>query len=84
MAVQLNIDQLRNFAPHSPILAFTPQNTGSPMDDWCSHLQLNPLRRQELEEFAILGDVVVRIADELEAEGSRHLVSRPNRGREIE
>lgn len=68
MAVQLNIDQLRNFAPHSPILAFTPQNTGSPMDDWCSHLQLNPLRRQELEEFAILGDVVVRIADELEAE----------------
>lgn len=68
MAVQLNIENLRNFAPHSSILAFTPPSTGSPMDDWCTHLERNPLRRQELEEFAILGDVVVRIADEIEAE----------------
>jgi hypothetical protein len=68
MAVQLNIDQLRNFAPQSPILAFSPLDTGSPMQDWCAHLGRNPLRRRELEEFAILGDVVVRIADELEPE----------------
>ncbi len=68
MAVQLNIEQLRNFAPQSPILAFSPIDTGSPMQDWCAHLGRNPLRRQELEEFAILGDVVVRIADELEPE----------------
>ncbi len=68
MTVQLNIDQLRNFAPQSPILAFTPLDTGSPMQDWCAHLGRNPLRRRELEEFAILGDVVVRIADELEPE----------------
>lgn len=68
MAVQLNMEQLRNFAPKSPILAFSPQNTGSPMQDWCAHLGNNPLRRMELEEFAILGDVVVRIADELEPE----------------
>lgn len=68
MAVQINIDQLRNFAPQSPILAFTPLDTGSPMQDWCAHLGRNPLRRRELEEFAILGDVVVRIADELEPE----------------
>jgi hypothetical protein len=66
MAVQLNIEQLRNFAPQSPILAFSPLDTGSPMQDWCAHLGRNPLRRRELEEFAILGDVVVRIADELE------------------
>ncbi|MBK9215771.1 MAG: hypothetical protein IPM59_09230 [Chloracidobacterium sp.] len=59
---------LRQFAPDSPILAFTPLNTGSPMQDWCRHLQRNPFRRQELEEFAILGDIVVRIADEIEAE----------------
>ena len=68
MAVQLNMEQLRNFAPQSPILAFSPQNTGSPMQDWCAHIGNNPLRRMELEEFAILGDVVVRIADELEPE----------------
>jgi hypothetical protein len=68
MAVQLNIEQLRNFAPQSPILAFSPIDTGSPMQDWCAHLGRNPLRRTELEEFAILGDVVVRIADELEPE----------------
>ena len=66
MAVQINIEQLRNFAPQSPILAFSPLDTGSPMQDWCAHLGRNPLRRRELEEFAILGDVVVRIADELE------------------
>ncbi|MGH9947094.1 MAG: hypothetical protein ACRD6X_07850, partial [Pyrinomonadaceae bacterium] len=66
MAEQLNIEQLRKFAPQNPILAFSPPNTGSPMQDWCSHLANNPLRRMELEEFAILGDVVVRIAGELE------------------
>lgn len=68
MAVQLNIEQLRNFAQQNPILAFSPADTGSPMQDWCAHLGRNPLRRRELEEFAILGDVVVRIADELEPE----------------
>lgn len=68
MAEQLNIEQLRKFAPQNPILAFSPPNTGSPMQDWCAHLANNPLRRMELEEFAILGDVVVRIADELEPE----------------
>lgn len=66
MAIQLNIEQLGIFAPQNPILAFSPLDTGSPMQDWCAHLGRNPLRRQELEEFAILGDVVVRIADELE------------------
>ena len=68
MAEKLNIEQLRKHAPQNPILAFSPLNTGSPMQDWCSHLADNPLRRMELEEFAILGDVVVRIADELEPE----------------
>lgn len=68
MAEELNIEQLRKFAPQNPILAFSPPTTGSPMQDWCAHLGNNPLRRRELEEFAILGDVVVRIADELEAE----------------
>lgn len=68
MAEKLNIEQLRKHAPQNPILAFSPVNTGSPMQDWCSHLANNPLRRMELEEFAILGDVVVRIADELEPE----------------
>ncbi len=68
MAEQLNIEQLRKFAPQNPILTFSPPNTGSPMQDWCAHLGNNPLRRRELEEFAILGDVVVRIADELEPE----------------
>lgn len=66
MAERINIEQLRKHAPNNPMLAFSPVNTGSPMQDWCSHLALNPLRRRELEEFAILGDVVVRIADELE------------------
>lgn len=68
MAEKLNIEQLRKFAPQNPILAFSPPNTGSPMQDWCAHLGNNPMRRMELEEFAILGDVVVRIADELEPE----------------
>jgi len=66
MAERINIEQLRKYAPNNPILAFSPVNTGSPMQDWCAHLAMNPLRRRELEEFAILGDVVVRIADELE------------------
>lgn len=68
MAEQLNIEQLRKFAPQNAIIAFSPLNTGSPMQDWCAHLGNNPVRRRELEEFAILGDVVVRIADELEPE----------------
>ncbi|MGD9560879.1 MAG: hypothetical protein AB7F88_00380 [Pyrinomonadaceae bacterium] len=68
MAERINIEQLRRHAPQNPILAFSPINTGSPMQDWCSHLANNPMRRLELEEFAILGDVVVRIADELEPE----------------
>ena len=68
MAEQLNIGQLRKFAPQNAILAFSPLNTGSPMQDWCAHLANNPTRRMELEEFAILGDVVVRIVDELEPE----------------
>lgn len=68
MATQINIEQLRNFAPQNPILAFSLQDTGSPMHDWYAHLGRNPLRRRELEEFAILGDVVLRIADELEPE----------------
>lgn len=68
MAERINMEQLRKHSPQNPILAFSPVNTGSPMQDWCSHLANNPLRRMELEEFAILGDVVVRIADELEPE----------------
>jgi len=68
MAERINIEQLRKHAPNNPMLAFSPVNTGSPMQDWCAHLSVNPLRRRELEEFAILGDVVVRIADELEPE----------------
>ena len=67
MAAQMNLEMLRQYAPQSAILAFTPLNTGSPMQDWCRHLQQNQMRRRELEEFAILGDVVVRIADEIEA-----------------
>lgn len=63
MAIQLNTDQLRQFAPHSPILAFRPATTGSPMQDWCRHLERNPNYRRELEEFALLGDVVLRIVD---------------------
>ncbi|MGE0247721.1 MAG: hypothetical protein AB7Q37_19065, partial [Pyrinomonadaceae bacterium] len=38
------------------------------MQDWCRHLSENAPHRRELEEFAVLGDVVVRIADELEPE----------------
>lgn len=68
MATQINIEQLGSIAPQNPILAFSVQDTGSPMHDWYAHLGRNPLRRQELEEFSILGDVVVRIADELEPE----------------
>ena len=68
MAERINIEQLRKHAPNNPILAFLPANTGSPMQDWCAHLSQNPLRRRELEEFSILGDVVVRIADELDPE----------------
>lgn len=68
MAERINIEQLRKFAPNNQMLAFLPVNTGSPMQDWCAHLSSNPMRRRELEEFSILGDVVVRIADELEPE----------------
>jgi hypothetical protein len=73
MAERINIEQLRKFAPNNPMLAFTPVNTGSPMQDWCAHLSLNPMRRRELEEFSILGDVVIRIADELEPEAQERV-----------
>ncbi len=63
MAGQLSIYQLQQFAPQSPILAFRPEDSGSPTQDWCRHLERNQLRRHELEEFAIVGDVVVRIVD---------------------
>lgn len=59
----LNQNQLQQFAPNSPVLAFRPQDSGSPQQDWCAHLQAFPHYRRELEEFSVLGDVVVRIAD---------------------
>lgn len=59
----LNINQLREFAPNSPILAFRPIDTGSPQQDWSKHLAAFPHYRRELEEFSILGDVVLRIAN---------------------
>ena len=59
----LNHNQLQQFAPNSPVLAFRPQDSGSPQQDWCAHLQAFPHYRRELEEFSVLGDVVVRIAD---------------------
>lgn len=62
----LNINQLQQFAPHSPVLAFRPSDSGSPQQDWCQHLAKNQLRRRELEEFAVLGETVVRIADGIE------------------
>ena len=62
----LNINQLQQFAPQSPILAFRPVDSGSPQQDWCKHLQNFPRYRRELEEFSVLGDVVVRIADGME------------------
>ncbi len=68
MAESISIEQLRKHAPNNQMLAFMPVNTGSPMQDWCAHLSSHPLRRRELEEFSILGDVVVRIADEIEPE----------------
>ncbi len=61
--LNLNINQLQQFAPHSPILAFRPVDSGSPQQDWCKHLAKHPLRRRELEEFAVLGETVLRIAD---------------------
>ncbi len=64
--ISLNRNQLRAFAPDSAILAFRPADTGSPMQDWCNHLSQNARYRRELEEFAVLGDVVVRIADGIE------------------
>jgi hypothetical protein len=62
----LNINQLQQFAPHSPILAFRPSDSGSPQQDWCKHLAKHSLRRRELEEFVVLTDTVVRIADGIE------------------
>ncbi len=59
----LNHNQLQQFVPNSPILAFRPSDSGSPQQDWCAHLQAFPHYRRELEEFSVLGDVVVRIAD---------------------
>lgn len=64
----LNQNQLRQFAPNSPVLAFRPADSGSPQQDWCKHLQNNSLFRRELEEFAVLGDVVLRIADGIEVD----------------
>ena len=63
----LNIDQLKTFAPTSAILAFRPDDSGSPQQDWCRHLQAFPRYRRELEEFAVLGETVLRIADGIEA-----------------
>lgn len=63
----LNINQLRTFAPDSAILAFRPEDSGSPQQDWCKHLQAHPRYRRELEEFAVLGETVLRIADGIEA-----------------
>lgn len=63
----LNQNQLKQFAPNSPVLAFRPEDSGSPQQDWCKHLQSNALYRRELEEFAVLGDVVLRISDGIEA-----------------
>ena len=63
----LNHNQLQQFAPNSPVLAFRPTDAGSPQQDWCKHLQAFPHYRRELEEFSVLGDVVVRIADGREA-----------------
>lgn len=63
----LNQNQLQQFAPNSPVLAFRPTDAGSPQQDWCKHLQTFPHYRRELEEFSVLGDVVVRIADGREA-----------------
>src|SRR5215204_5034959 len=62
----LKLDQLKRHAPRSPMLAFRPVDTGSPQQDWCGHMQNFPHYRRELEEFSVLGDVVVRIADGLE------------------
>ena len=63
----LNINQLKTFAPDSAILAFRPEDSGSPQQDWCKHLQAFPRYRRELEEFAVLGETVLRIADGIEA-----------------
>jgi hypothetical protein len=63
----LNINQLKTFAPDSAILAFRPEDSGSPQQDWCRHLQAFPHYRRELEEFAIMGETVLRIADGIEA-----------------
>ncbi|HLM60477.1 MAG TPA: hypothetical protein VK308_06725, partial [Pyrinomonadaceae bacterium] len=63
----LNINQLKTFAPTSAILAFRPEDSGSPQQDWCRHLQAFPHYRRELEEFAVLGETVLRIADGIES-----------------
>lgn len=68
MVGQLSLDQLKQHAPSSRILAFRHAANGSPMQDWCGHIGHNPLHRRELEEFVVMGDVVLRIADELEPE----------------
>lgn len=69
----LNINQLQQFAPQSPILAFRPVDSGSPQQDWCKHLAKNSRYRRELEEFSVLGDVVVRIADGTEPAPFEHV-----------
>lgn len=62
----LNINQLQQFAPQSPILAFRPVDSGSPQQDWCKHLANHSRFRRELEEFAVMGETVLRIAEGLE------------------
>lgn len=72
MAERINIEQLRKHAPTNPILAFMPVSTGSPMQDWCSHLSQNPQRRQGRADRRRTGagsggsseDHVTRIRDE--------------------
>ncbi|MBK6589931.1 MAG: hypothetical protein IPG22_16720 [Acidobacteria bacterium] len=67
MAERINVEQLRKHDPNNPMLAFMP----SIMARRCrtGALIFHRIRcRRELEEFSILGDVVLRIADELEPE----------------
>jgi hypothetical protein len=50
----LNINQLQQFAPQSPILAYRVVDSGSPQQDWCKHLAKNSRYRRELEGFPCL------------------------------
>lgn len=69
MQENISLQSLREFAPAvCPALVFRPVDMGSPQQDWARHLADNPLHRRELEEFAVLGDTVVRFADGVEPE----------------